>query len=112
MSKNEPFKYMGDDYLLLHDSLNKLNKVEQVIFNMNNGGILIGTKEIQYMIGGDKILRNSAEYFMGINRVINSNPEKYKKIYSCQDPRYKYPRRIPIMLPENPEINNNHSYIN
>ena len=111
MVKHEPFKYLGDDYLILHDSLNKLNQIEQVIFNMNNGGGLIGSKEIQYMVGGDKILRNSAEYFMAVNRVINGNPDKYKKIYSCQDPRYKYPRRIPIMLPETMPINNS-SYIN
>lgn len=110
--KNEPFKYIGDDYLILHDTLNKLNMFEQVIFNISNGGILMSEKETQYIIGGDKILRRSAEYYMAINRVINSNPDKYTKIYSCKDPRYPQPRRIPVIMPDNKITSQKQSYIN
>jgi len=109
-TKNE-FKYIGDDYLDLHDSLNSMNQMEQVVFNINNGGILIGQREMQYLIGGDKVLRASVEYLMGVNRVIKSDPEKYIKIFSGLDPRYPHAKmqHFDMETKKKPQTN---SYIN
>ncbi len=92
------FKYLGDDFLTLSDSLYKLSKPEQIIMNMNNNGIFFEDKEFIYVIEADKELRRQAEFMMGINRVLKSDPKKYKRILAGQDPEYPAPRKIQIVL--------------
>ncbi len=96
--KKEKFKFIGDDYLHLRDTLNKLERSESIILNMNQRGLFYSERELTYMIGGDKELIRQAEFMMGVNRVIKTDPEKYKKILSGNDPRYPARRSIQIVF--------------
>lgn len=98
MTDKNMFKYLGDDFLALRDTLNKLNRSEQIIMNMNYDGIFFEQKEFMYMIESDKELIRQAEFMMGVNRVLKSNKKKYGKILSGEDPKYPEPRKIQIIM--------------
>lgn len=100
LSKNEIFekttpKYLGDEYLTMFDILEDGTPLENMYQRMALQ-LNINTKLFAFMNGTSREFVKQLAFHKGVNKVYKSDPEKYKKIWLGNDPKYPYKRVIPL----------------
>ena len=92
---------MGDEYNLLNDLI-ETGPVDMQMILKTKLDMPINMKYLGYLQSWDGKMLNSPVSQMireiafthGVNRVYNTNPEKYEKIWCELDPKYPQKRRI------------------
>jgi len=89
-------KYLGDEYLLLDDIMEIGSPISKVARYSLLG--ITNLKYLAYESGEKEHLIKQSAFHIGVNKVLQTDPEKYKKIWNGEDERYKQERRIKLTI--------------
>jgi len=101
--KTQP-KYLGDEYLLYKSAIDTITNNDPLTYLMtriNNFNLPINMPLFEYVSNKNMRLVRELFFTVGVNRVYQKDPEKYKKIWEGQDPKYPHKRRYKLEFENN-----------
>ena len=97
-------KYLADTWLLQNDIF-ETNEHPAVSMNKaKNVGLQVNEKLLAFYNGQKDHLIRFMALNNGINKVFQTDKEKYKKIWAGNDPRYPTKRRIPLSITDGNQV--------
>jgi len=94
-------KFLGDEYNLLFDTLDHEGDPLSYMYQRTALQLNVNPKLFMYMNGSNMTFIRSLVFHKAVNKVYRTDPEKYKKIWTRQDPRYPQERKIKLEFEKN-----------
>ena len=90
--------YLGDTWLKLEDNFEYFDHPLPCMEKALALGLPINLKYASYFNGQKTLTIKQLCFEHGVNRVYNTDPEKYAKIWAGKDERYQQKRKIPLEM--------------